>query len=42
MTILRQIRAIAENSQSTLLGDAAGAAALMTLLVFALHIPSFV
>lgn len=42
MNTLRQITSIASRSQSTLLADAAGVAALMSLLVFALHIPSFV
>ena len=42
MKTLHQIAAIANRSQSTLLSDAAGVAALMTLLVFALHIPAFV
>ena len=42
MTTLRHISSIARNSQMTLLGDAAGAAALVGLFVIALHIPAFV
>ena len=42
MTTLRQIRSIANRSQHTLLSDAAGVAALMSLLIVALYIPAFV
>lgn len=42
MTTLRQIKSIANRSQATLLGDAAGAAALLSLLVLSLYIPAFV
>ncbi len=42
MTTLRQISMIARRSQTTLLVDAFGAAALMGLLVVGLHIPAFV
>ncbi len=42
MKTLQNIASIAQRSQSTLLSDAAGVAALMTMLVFALHIPAIV
>ena len=42
MTTLRQIRSIAYRTRATLLGDAAGAAALMSLFVVALYLPAFV
>jgi hypothetical protein len=42
MSTLKQIGSIASRSQSTLLSDAAGAAALVTLFVIALHIPALV
>ena len=42
MNTLRQITSIASRSHATLLGDAAGAAALMVMFVFALHIPALV
>ena len=42
MKTLHQIASIANRSQATLLSDAAGVAALMMMLVFALHIPALV
>ena len=42
MTTLRTLKAIAHRSQDTLLQDAAGAAALMVILVVGLHLPGFV
>ncbi len=42
MTTLRTLKAIATRSQDTLLQDAAGAAALMVILVVGLHLPGFV
>ena len=42
MTTLRQIKAIANRSQSTLLEDALGAAALMVILVVGLHLPHLI
>ena len=42
MTTLRTLKAIADRSQDTLLQDAAGAAALVVILVVGLHVPGFV
>jgi len=42
MTFYRTIKAIAIRSQSTLVQDAAGAAALIVMLVAGLHLPGFV
>ncbi len=42
MTMLKTIRTIAARSQDTLLQDAAGAAALIVMLVVGLHLPAFV
>ena len=42
MTTFKSLKSIASRSQDTLLQDAAGAAALMVMLVVALHFPSFV
>tara|TARA_R110002110_G_scaffold8277_9_gene41503 strand:- start:2759 stop:2887 length:129 start_codon:yes stop_codon:yes gene_type:complete len=42
MTTLKMMKAIATRSQATLLHDAAGAAALIVILVVGLHLPSFV
>ncbi|MDF1727696.1 MAG: hypothetical protein P1U53_08100 [Sulfitobacter sp.] len=42
MTTLRTIKSIAHRSQATLLQDMAGAAALIVMLVVALHLPAFV
>ena len=42
MTTYRTLRAIATRSQHTLWQDAAGAAALMVMLVAGLHLPAFV
>ncbi|MGB7241974.1 MAG: hypothetical protein WBC93_07810 [Sulfitobacter sp.] len=42
MTTLLQIKAIATRSQHTLLQDAAGAAALIVMLMVGLHLPFFV
>ncbi|MFK7881930.1 hypothetical protein [Roseobacter sp.] len=42
MITLLQIKAAATRSQETLLHDAAGAAALIVMLVVGLHLPSFV
>ena len=41
MTTLHQIKDIATRSQNTLLQDAAGAVALVVMLLVALHLPSF-
>ncbi len=41
MTTLRQIGSIARRTQATLLCDAAGAAALMVMLIVGLHLPSY-
>lgn len=40
MTMLTQIKAIASRSHATLLQDAAGMAALIVMLLVALHLPS--
>ena len=42
MTTFKTLKSIATRSQNTLLQDAAGAAALMVMLVVGLHLPSFV
>ncbi|WP_257883755.1 hypothetical protein [Roseobacter insulae] len=42
MTTLLQIKAIATRSQQTLLQDAAGALALIIMLVVGLHLPAFI
>lgn len=42
MTTLKMIKTIATRSQTTLLQDAAGAAALIVMLVVGLHLPAFV
>lgn len=42
MTTLKTLKSIATRSQNTLLQDAAGAAALIVMLVVSLHLPSFV
>lgn len=42
MTMLKTLKSIATRSQDTLLQDAAGAAALVVMLVVGLHLPSFV
>ncbi len=42
MTTLRTLKAIVTRSRDTLLQDAAGAAALMVILVVGLHLPAFV
>ena len=42
MTTLRTIKSIAARSQGTLLQDAAGAAALIVMLVVGLHLPAFI
>ena len=42
MTTYRTIKAIAARSQNTLVHDAAGAAALIVMLVVGLHLPAFV
>lgn len=41
MSILLQIKAIASRSHATLLQDAAGATALVVMLLVGLHLPSF-
>ncbi|MEM9639377.1 MAG: hypothetical protein AAGA94_17135 [Pseudomonadota bacterium] len=41
MSMLTQIKAIASRSQATLLQDAAGATALIVMLLVGLHLPSF-
>ncbi|MEL7098998.1 MAG: hypothetical protein AAGM84_09240 [Pseudomonadota bacterium] len=40
MTTLRQIKALTSRVEATLLQDAAGAAALMVILVVGLHLPA--
>ncbi|WP_281244830.1 hypothetical protein [Sulfitobacter brevis] len=42
MTTLKMIKSIASRSQHTLLQDAAGAAALVMMLVIGLHLPGLV
>ena len=42
MTLYRTLKAIAARSQDTLLQDAAGAAALVVMLVVGLHLPGLV
>lgn len=42
MTTLRNIKEIATRAEATLLEDALGAAALMVMLVVALHLPSLI
>ena len=42
MTTLKLIKSIATRSQYTLLEDAAGAAALVMMLVVGLHLPALV
>lgn len=42
MTTLRQIKALAARAETTLLQDAAGAAALVALMVAFLHLPALV
>ena len=42
MTTFRTLKSIATRSQNTLLQDAAGAAALIVMLVVSLHLPAFV
>lgn len=42
MTLIKDIAKVAQRSQSTLLQDVIGAAALCVLLVASLHIPHFV
>jgi hypothetical protein len=42
MTTLRTIRDIANRSGATLAQDAAGAAALVVMLVVALHLPAII
>ncbi len=42
MTFLTTIKSIATRSRATLLQDAAGAAALVVMLVVSLHLPAFV
>ena len=42
MTTFKTLKSIATRSQHTLLQDAAGAAALIVMLVVGLHLPSFV
>ncbi|MEM9968124.1 MAG: hypothetical protein AAF755_08505 [Pseudomonadota bacterium] len=42
MTTIRFIQAIAKRSHATLVQDAIGAAALVVMLVVALHLPGFV
>ena len=42
MTTLSQIKAIVSRSQNTLLQDAAGAAALVVMLMVGLHLPAFI
>ena len=42
MTTLRQIKSIATRTQGTLLQDAAGATALMVMLVVGLHLPHLI
>ena len=42
MTFYYTVKAIAARSQDTLMQDAAGAAALIVMLVVGLHLPSLV
>ena len=42
MTTLNTLKSIATRSENTLLQDAAGAAALLVILVVSLYLPSFV
>lgn len=42
MTTLKTIKTIATRSRATLLQDAAGAVALIVMLVVGLHLPAFV
>jgi len=42
MTFYQTIKAIATRSQDTIVQDAAGAAALIVMLVVGLHLPVFV
>ncbi|WP_299736376.1 hypothetical protein [uncultured Roseobacter sp.] len=42
MTTFLQIKVIATRSHATLLQDAAGAAALIVMLVVGLHLPAFI
>ncbi|MFK7743997.1 MAG: hypothetical protein AB8B47_02995 [Roseobacter sp.] len=42
MTLLSQIKSIAERSHDTLVQDTIGAAALILMLVVTLHLPSFI
>lgn len=42
MTMFKTLKSIAIRSQDTLLQDAAGAAALIVMLVVGLHLPAFV
>jgi hypothetical protein len=42
MTTLKTIKSIATRSHQTLVQDAAGAAALVVMLVVGLHLPAFV
>lgn len=42
MTTLRQIKDIATRAEATLLQDAAGAAALLVILVVSLHLPALI
>ncbi|MEH6390865.1 MAG: hypothetical protein V7763_04340 [Sulfitobacter sp.] len=41
MTTFNTVKAIVKRSQDTLLQDAAGAAALVVMLVVGLHLPAF-
>ncbi len=40
--MITELRAALRRSQSTLIGDAAGAAAIMTILFVGLHLPRFI
>ncbi len=42
MTLYKTIKSIASRSQATLLQDAAGAAALVVMLMVGLHLPGLV
>ncbi|WP_300029881.1 hypothetical protein [uncultured Roseobacter sp.] len=42
MVTLSLIRSVAQRSHSTLIQDAAGAAALVVMLVVGLHLPAFI
>ncbi|MBB3994553.1 hypothetical protein GGR95_002199 [Sulfitobacter undariae] len=42
MTFYQTVKAIAQRSQDTLVQDAAGAAALIVMLVVGLHLPALV